>query len=334
MELRNDFSPGDPISQLLSTVQIRSTVYCRSVMGAPWGFGVEAHGNPAFHLVSHGQCWLEVDDQPDQLRLATGDLVVLPTGRRHRLRDDPATPARRLEVILTGSALDEHRRLRYGGRGPRTELLCGGFAIEGRDVRAILRVLPSVLHIRGTAGRPAPWVTATVGLLSAELASDAPGSEAVVSRLADALLIQALRIGLAELQAADGARVLALRDPQIACSVELVHRETERAWTVGELASEVSLSRSAFAARFQRAVGESPMRYLIRARLAHAAGLLHRTDASLAEIAARTGYATEFSFSKAFKRTFGVAPGAYRGGSEPPALELVVDETKALASGS
>ncbi len=96
----------------------------------------------------------------------------------------------------------------------------------------------------------------------------------------------------------------------------------------------MSLSRSAFAARFQKAVGESPRRYITRARLAHAAGLLHRTDASLAEIAARAGYATEFSFSKAFKRTFGVAPGAYRGRSEPLALELVADETKALASGS
>jgi AraC-like DNA-binding protein len=82
---------------------------------------------------------------------------------------------------------------------------------------------------------------------------------------------------------------------------------------VGELAAEVALSRSAFTARFRRLVGEPPMRYLIRARLAHAAGLLHTTDIGLAEVARRTGYQSEFSFSRAFKRAFGVAPGAYRG---------------------
>lgn len=82
---------------------------------------------------------------------------------------------------------------------------------------------------------------------------------------------------------------------------------------MGELAAEVALSRSAFTARFHRLVGEPPMRYLTRARLAHAAGLLHTTDLGLAEIGRRTGYQSEFSFSRAFKRAFGVAPGSYRG---------------------
>jgi transcriptional regulator GlxA family with amidase domain len=59
-------------------------------------------------------------------------------------------------------------------------------------------------------------------------------------------------------------------------------------------------------------VGESPKRYIVRTRLAHAADLLCTTDASLAQVAARAGYGTEFSFSKAFRRAFGVAPGGYR----------------------
>jgi AraC-like DNA-binding protein len=97
----------------------------------------------------------------------------------------------------------------------------------------------------------------------------------------------------------------------------------ERAWTVGLIASEVALSRSAFAARFREFVGESPKRYITRMRLGHAASLLSKTDAPLAEIATVAGYATEFSFSKAFKRTFGVAPGAYRGAPNGvPALTL------------
>jgi AraC family transcriptional regulator, alkane utilization regulator len=312
VDLLSDFDPADPVSEVLRVIRIRSTIYCRSELRAPWGFGVDAHGSPAFHVVTAGRCWLEVEGHADQVQLGAGDLVVLPTGRRHWMRDDPGTPATELEEILRGSPLADDRRLRYGGRGARCALLCGGFGLDGGDAHPILRSLPALVHVRGSGGDPVPWVAATLALLSAEAASDAPGAEEVASRLADALLAQALRVALTELESADGAGPLALRDPQLAAAIERVHGQPERAWTVGELAADVGLSRSAFAARFRELVGEPPKRYITRTRLAHAAALLHKTDASLAEIAARAGYATEFSFSKAFKRRFGVAPGAYR----------------------
>jgi AraC-like DNA-binding protein/mannose-6-phosphate isomerase-like protein (cupin superfamily) len=313
MELLNDHDISDPVSQLLRTVRIRSNVYCRSLMSAPWGFGVEAHGNPAFHVVTAGHAWLEVDGEPEQVALRAGDLVVLPVGSRHWVRDDPATPPRELEEILGGTPLDERHRLHYGGRGARTTLLCGGFALDGPDAHPIMRALPPVVHIRGSAGRPVPWLAATLALLAAETASDAPGAEAVISRLADSLLTQALRTALVELQASDGYGVLALRDPQIADAIALIHGQPEHALTVGAVAAAVALSRSAFSARFRRLVGESPSRYITRTRLAHAAVLLSTSDAPLAQVATRAGYGTEFSFSKAFKRAFGIAPGAYRG---------------------
>jgi hypothetical protein len=103
MDLLNDFNPADPISQVLRVIRIRSTVYCRSDMGAPWGFGVRAHGNPAFHVVTSGGGWLQVEGEPAQLALAAGDLVVLPAGPRHWMRDDPATPATELEDILAAA---------------------------------------------------------------------------------------------------------------------------------------------------------------------------------------------------------------------------------------
>src|ERR1700736_1983698 len=131
MEQLSNFRCGDEISEVLRAIRIRSTVYCRSTMGAPWGFGVEAHGNPAFHLLTAGRCWLEVDGERDQRQLTAGDLVVLPTGSRHWLRDDPGTPTLELEEILACTPLDEHRRLRHGGAGVCSALLCRGFALEG-----------------------------------------------------------------------------------------------------------------------------------------------------------------------------------------------------------
>jgi AraC family transcriptional regulator, alkane utilization regulator len=314
VELLNDFDASDSVSQILRLLRVRSTVYCRSVMHAPWGFGVEAHGNPAFHVVTSGSCWLEIEGEPEQVALQTGDLVIAPTGARHWIRDDPESPAVELEEILAARPSQEHRRLYYGGAGRATELLCGGFGLEGTHAHPILRALPAALRVRAVNGHPVPWLAATLELLNQEMGSDAPGSDEVVSRLAETLLTQALRVALAELAASDEAGVRALSDPQIATAIALIHREPERGWSVGELASETALSRSAFAARFRVLVGESPKRYITRTRLAHAAALLRKTDASLAEIGARAGYASEFSFGKAFKRTFGVAPGTYRGG--------------------
>src|SRR6266567_7509033 len=100
MELLSDFDPSDQVSQLLRVIRIRSIVYCRSLMGAPWGFGVQAHGEPAFHVVTEGRCWLEADGEPDQIPLAAGDLALLPTGIRHWVRDEPVTPVTELEEIL------------------------------------------------------------------------------------------------------------------------------------------------------------------------------------------------------------------------------------------
>jgi AraC family transcriptional regulator, alkane utilization regulator len=315
VELLHGAGGADVVSEVLRSVRVRSTVWCRSELRAPWGFGTDAHGSAAFHVVTAGRCWLQVEGDGAQRELAAGDLVVLPTGRRHWLRDDPATPAPGLDRLLASHPLDGRRRLRAGGRGPRTALLCGGFALEDTGTRPLLEALPPVIHVQGVRGRPLPWVAATLRLLSTEVGATAPGSEAVVSRLADALLAQALRVAVAgPPDAGNGAQAPgALRDPQIAAAVRLIHSQPQRPWTVGQLAAEVALSRSAFAARFHQLVGEPPMRYLIRARLGHAAGLLHSTDSSLAEIARRTGYGSEFSFSRAFKRVFGVPPGAYRG---------------------
>ena len=316
MELLDRRAP-DVVSDLLGTVRVRSTVYCRSHMGAPWGFGVEAHGDPSFHVVTRGECWLQVDVGGEPLRLRSGDLVVLPTGPRHWMRDEPGSPAPELEHILA-DAPNGDGRLRHGGEGRRTELVCGGFALEGDAADPILRALPAVLDVRSTTAGPVPWVAATLELLAAVSASDAPGVEAVLARLADAMLTQALRVGLAELAAEHPERAQALRDPHIAHAVQLVHREPERRWTVGTLAAAVGYSRSAFAARFHELVGEAPMAYVSRTRLVLAATLLERTGMTLAEVARRTGYANEFSFSRAFKRAFGVPPGLYRSEPAPP----------------
>jgi AraC-like DNA-binding protein len=83
---------------------------------------------------------------------------------------------------------------------------------------------------------------------------------------------------------------------------------------VATLADRAGLSRSAFAARFTRLVGKPPLQYLTYWRMQHAQQLLQTSTASIAQIAAQSGYQTEPAFSRAFKHWTGTAPGAYRRG--------------------
>src|SRR5690242_9551292 len=114
MDLLNDNDVLDPVSEVLRAVRIRSTILCRSALAAPWGFGIAGHGKPVFHLITRGSCWLGVEGEDGQVPLAAGDLVLLPTGRQHWLRDEPQTPAPKLEDILAATPLDRNLRLCHG----------------------------------------------------------------------------------------------------------------------------------------------------------------------------------------------------------------------------
>jgi AraC-like DNA-binding protein len=103
----------------------------------------------------------------------------------------------------------------------------------------------------------------------------------------------------------------ALRDPSTAAALAAMHRRPEVPWTVASLAKEAGVSRSVFAARFTQLVGEPPLGYLTGLRMQKAAALL-RDGATLAKVSRMTGYASEASFSYAFRQWAGVAPGAWR----------------------
>jgi AraC-like DNA-binding protein len=273
---------------------------------------VHARGLAAFHVVTAGECCLQVDDDGEPQPLGAGDLVILPRGNRHWLRNDPASPTLWLEDLLAQNPVDEELRLRSGGAGATTELLCGAFALEGSGHHLLLSALPSVIRIPSDGERPPPWLTVTLDLVSLEVHSSGAGGAVVLERLSEVMLAQGLRVTLLNLQATEHLGPELLQDRGIAPAVRVIHEHPERAWSLGELAGLCAMSRSAFAARFRRLTGDSPIRYVTRCRLARAARQLRNGNLGLAEIAQRAGYESEFSFSRAFKRAFGVAPRVYR----------------------
>lgn len=304
------FTDPDGLSQLLLRLTVTSTVYCLSHMSSPWGFKVAARSRPAFHLMTAGSAWLEVEGQPDQIRLNAGDLVILPRGEGHTVRDSPKSPVQWLDRILEDTP-PLNGQLAYGGGGERSELLCGGFAVDQLTGRPLLEALPTVVHLRGSEGRAPEWLVGLIRMIATEMASSRAGSEAVVTRLTDALLAQALRECLIDADVALG-KTTVVSDSQIARSLRLIRDHVDQPWTVPKMAAAVSMSRSAFTERFRGATGETPMQHLTRYRMTRAAEYLRSTQAGVREIARLTGYDSEVSVTKAFKRQFGVSPGAYR----------------------
>ncbi|MFZ5896950.1 MAG: helix-turn-helix domain-containing protein [Myxococcota bacterium] len=104
-------------------------------------------------------------------------------------------------------------------------------------------------------------------------------------------------------------------DARVVRAIEIMRQRLGERLEVSKLARAVGLSRAVFARRFVAATGFSPHRFLNTLRIEHAARLLIETDSSLAEVAARVGYASEFAFSRAFKRERGIAPSIYRRGT-------------------
>jgi transcriptional regulator GlxA family with amidase domain len=156
------------------------------------------------------------------------------------------------------------------------------------------------------------WRAAAAGALRDEARSPTVGGSAIVNRLLESLLADAIRAEL--VRASDGAVAPAdaLTDRRIGRVLLRIHESPEEQWTVERLAGIAAMSRSAFASRFRVLVGEAPMQYVTRHRLERARRFLRSTDLTVAEIARRVGYASESALSRALKSSNGEGPSEVR----------------------
>lgn len=306
----------DVLTDVLQTVRARAACSGRVEALAPFGIQFAESEHARFHVVLEGKALLRIGDQPP-IELARGDLVALPHGDAHVLVDAPSSATVPLEELLRQR---DRGVLRTGGGGDQTSLWSGRIEFEDRRSNPLLAVLPGVIVLRDELARSVQWLEPTLAILSCESASDRPGAQTVVSRLADVIFIQIVRGHLSTLGADGTGWLAALADPQVGMALALVHQTPEQNWTVQELAHRVAMSRSAFAARFTKMVGEPPLHYVTRWRMLKAASLLREGQATIAQIAEAVGYDSEAAFSKAFKRALGAAPGAYRRATRPRAF--------------
>ncbi len=305
-------TPSDPLGEALHSLQMSGTFYSRCEFSTPWALELpEFEASLMFHVVISGQCWLEVDGEEPCL-LRPGDLALVPRGDGHRLASEPGVPAARLFDLPRETVSEQYEILRHGGGGADTVLVCGAVRFDHPAAHHLVDVLPGLIRVEATASPRLDWIQSTVRLMAAEASMLRPGGETVITRLADVLVIQAIRSWIEDDPAAHTGWLGALRDRQVGRAITLIHRDPARAWTVANLAAEVAMSRSAFSARFTELAGEPPMHYVTRWRMHVARAALMEDEATLGELALRLGYGSEAAFSRAFKRFMGVSPGAVR----------------------
>lgn len=308
---------ADVVSDVLRAVRLGAEVFGRFELSAPWALRVpRTEQHLSFYVIARGGAWLDVEGErrkspARQIALSAGDVVLLPHGEPHVLRDPSRAAKTPREAQSVGCPRPTSTEpVRFGGGGPVTSFVTGAFRFAAPARSVLLESLPPVIHLAAGEATTTPQLAAAVQLILAESAAPGPGSTLVSARLAEILLVHALR---AQTSAKEHGRGLcALADPAIGASLRLMHARPQDPWSVERLAREVGMSRSAFAARFTERVGEAPLQYLTRWRMTQAAELLRDRDDSVPAIAERVGYSNAAAFMKAFARVEGVGPGAYR----------------------
>ena len=316
----------DALSDVLKSVRLEGALYLNAEFTAPWcmrgRYGLAsvrerlagADHVVFFHFLIEGSCKVRLADGVDVLAVAAGDVVLFPQDDRHLMGSDLHIAPLEAERVagVDAPAEPDFIQLRHGGGGAVTRFVCSYLACNRSVCRPLLEALPRVLRIPMGEG---PAATLLHELLRAgvlESAASRPGSASMLARLAELMFVEALRRYVESLPPDGKGWLAGVRDPHIGRALALLHREPGRTWTVDELAREAALSRSALAERFTTLVGESPIQYLMRWRLALAAQMLRASREAVARVAERSGYESEAAFSRAFRREFGMPPVAWR----------------------
>ena len=216
-------------------------------------------------VVTAGHCWIELEGQAPVF-MPQGSLALIPRGNQHKLRGNLGDKTTWLEEIPIERIGDRFERMHFGGGGRLTRITYCGIRFDPYLAERLLRLLPDMLHLR-THEDDDSWLNNAVQFIAREAQQRLPGSETVITRLADILVIQVIRTWIESERAAERGWIAALHDRQIGKALTLMHRQPERDWRVASLAREIGMSRSGFSARFTALVGEPVMQYLTDLRM-------------------------------------------------------------------
>ena len=292
----------DPLAEVVTLLQ-PSAPFSKVVSGAgPWRVRRSEAGRPFYCVILDGSCRLAVDGR-EPVTLQMGDFVLIPAAYDFTVSSLEPEPSADLD---TSPVALPHGEFRLGIQSdpPDVRMMLGYCIFGSPDAALLVSLLPQFVHVRGEIR-----LATLVQLVGDESRELRPARDVILAHLLEVLLMEALRCMTGS--AASPGLLRGLADRRLAVAIRQMHESPTRPWTVAQLAKEAALSRSAFFERFSRAVGVTPMEYLLAWRMALAKNLLRRKEGGVAEIAERVGYSSASTFSVAFTRHVGLPPTRY-----------------------
>lgn len=317
----------DAFSETLRAVRLAGAFFVQGRFSAPWSYRSPCAAALApilepgaervviFHLITEGECFVDLPDQ-EPMRVAAGEVVLFPSGDEHLMASRPGLdPTEQMKDVL----LQRPGVIEVGGGGAPTQLLCGYMACDARLGSLLLGGLPAIMRVSLRNSHAGGWLESAVRYALVETKAGRPGGEGVLSKLAEVMFIEVLRLHMTEHGPTMKGWLAGLGDRVVGAALNAIHAEPARDWTLATLAAYAGSSRSVLAERFQQLVGKTTMQYLAQWRMLLAANLLARGNATLSRIAEEVGYETDTAFSRAFRREYGVPPATWRRQKSAPA---------------
>ncbi|MBT0587391.1 AraC family transcriptional regulator [Alteromonas sp. SM 2104] len=288
----------DSLSHLLATLKVTANVFHNGQYCGNWAVDTSGSHYISFHAVSHGRCYVKSIDEAEVHTLSVGDVVIFPRDAKHVITSD----ADFTQPVNTEQSVDFNTLERNG-----TGLVCGYFEHHHPMIASITEFLPTVIVIKRSDHQQSALALLTQTLLT-ESVHQADGAMLILSRLSECILALIFRDYL---QVEKGI-LAALANPKLAPAIKSIFAAPAQKWTVDTLAETCFISRTAFATLFKQTLGISPIDFATQWRLGLAYRQLADDNVSTLAAALECGYESEASFSKAFKRVFGVSPGSIR----------------------
>ncbi len=322
----------DPLSDVLRTVKLSGALFFLVDASFPWGVEVPHAGAfssivlpgaqhvVSYHIMLKGRGWVNIPGVTSTW-FEAGEVLVFPHGDPYSMLCEPNQPPE----FDAEATIDWFRDMaagklpfvsKEGGGGePRSEFVCGFLGCDMQPFNPVLSTLPRLLRIKRSRDGREDLLSHLIDLTLAEARQQRVGGESIRLRLSELVFVEVMRQYLETLPARETGWLSGLRDPAIGKVLVMLHEQPAHPWTLNELASRASMSRTALAARFSHVVGHAPMQYLTLWRMQIAARLLADSSMKVAAVGHEIGYESEAAFSRAFKKTVGVSPAAWRDGA-------------------
>ena len=309
----------DFLSDILTNLSVRGTLYFRTSFTKPWGVAVPSYENVArFHFAHRGDCQVKVDGQEKPISLAQGDLIIIPHGASHDLYcgQEPGYTVMPLDAVLTESGYDGRGVLVFGGEESQseTQLICGHFTFDPNARHILIERLPPYIHITNYGEHAGRWMEASLQMIGAEAGGRKIGGDLIALRMSEVILAQAIRYFMESNEARE-LGLGAFTDTNLSRAMDAFHKAPAARWTVETLANTAGMSRAGFAAQFQKQMRMSPMEYVTTWRMEIAKKTLQKANTSLTDAAESAGYASNSAFTRAFKKETGQTPAEFRKGA-------------------